>query len=170
MENLADEVVILRPWREDDVAGMLGFADPLVQRFSWPLEREYTEADARAYLDSVLRGDELGFALAEPGREDRALGGASLYDHEPAQARARIGYWLTAEGRGRGIATHAVRLLSDWALTDLGVARLEITCAPGNVASQRVAERCGFVREGLLRSHMRFKGGRRDTLVYGRVA
>ena len=139
MENLADEVVILRPWREDDVAGMLGFADPLVQRFSWPLERAYTEADARAYLDSLLRGDELGFALAEPGR-------------------------------GRGIATHAVRLLSDWALTDLGVARLEITCAPGNVASQRVAERCGFVREGLLRSHMRFKGGRRDTLVYGRVA
>ena len=165
MENLADEVVILRPWREDDVAGMLGFADPLVQRFSWPLEGGYTEADARAYLDSLLRGDELGFALAEPGREDRAIGGASLYDHEPAQARARIGYWLTAEGRGRGIATHAVRLLSDWALTDLGVARLEITCAPGNVASQRVAERCGFVR-----SHMRFKGGRRDTLVYGRVA
>ena len=111
-----------------------------------------------------------GRQAAEPGREDRAIGGASLYDHEPAQARARIGYWLTAEGRGRGIATHAVRLLSDWALTDLGVARLEITCAPGNVASQRVAERCGFVREGLLRSHMRFKGGRRDTLVYGRVA
>ena len=78
MENLADEVVILRPWREDDVAGMLGFADPLVQRFSWPLERGYTEADARAYLDSLVRGDELGFALAEPGREDRAIGGASL--------------------------------------------------------------------------------------------
>ena len=102
MKNLADEVVVLRPWRNDDVAGMLGFADPLVQRFSWPHERAYTEADACAYLDSLARGDELGYALAEPGREDRALGGASLYDHEPAQARARIGYWLTAEGRGRG--------------------------------------------------------------------
>ncbi len=130
----------------------------------------YTEADARTYLDSLARGDELGFALVEPGQEERPLGGASLYDHEPAQARARIGYWLAAEGRGRGLATHAVRLLSDWAFADLGLARLEITCAPGNVASQRVAERCGFVREGLLRSHMRFKGGRRDTLVYGRVA
>ena len=107
---------------------------------------------------------------SSPVSEERPLGGASLYDHEPAQARARIGYWLAAEGRGRGLATHAVRLLADWAFADLGLARLEITCAPGNVASQRVAERCGFVREGLLRSHMRFKGGRRDTLVYGRVA
>ena len=112
--KLADEVVALRPWRDDDAAGMLGFADPLVQRFSWPFERPYTEADARAYLESLARGDELGFALVEPGRDDRVLGGASLYDHEPAQARARIGYWLTAEGRGRGLATHAVRLLADW--------------------------------------------------------
>jgi RimJ/RimL family protein N-acetyltransferase len=35
------------------------------------------------------------------------------------------------------------------------------------VASQRVAARCGFVREGVLRSHMRFKGGRRDTVLHG---
>ena len=167
---LADDVVALRPWRDADVPGLLGFGDPLVQRFSWPLERPYTEADARAYLDSLARGgSELGFALVVPGAEDRALGGASLYDHEPAQARARIGYWLTEAGRGRGMATHAVRLLADWAFTELGLARLEITCAPDNAASQRVAERSGFVREGLLRSHLRFKGGRRDTVVFGRV-
>jgi RimJ/RimL family protein N-acetyltransferase len=97
------------------------------------------------------------------------LGGASLYDHEPAQARARVGYWLVAAGRGRGIATHAVGLLADWAFAERRLARLEITCSPDNLASQRVAERCGFVREGLLRSHMRFKGGRRDTVVFGRI-
>ena len=160
----------LRPWRADDVAGMLAFADPLVLRFSWPHARPYTEADARAYLASLARGDELGFALVAPDDAAAVLGGASLYDHEPAQARARIGYWLVAAGRGRGVATHAVRLLADWAFAELALARLEITCAPDNRASQRVAERCGFVREGVLRSHMRFKGGRRDTLVYGRVA
>jgi hypothetical protein len=45
-------------------------------------------------------------------------------------------------------------------------ARLELTCGPDNEASQRVAERCGFVREGLLRSHIPFKAARRDTVIY----
>jgi RimJ/RimL family protein N-acetyltransferase len=39
-------------------------------------------------------------------------------------------------------------------------------CGPDNAASQRVAERCGFIREGVLRSHLPFKGGRRDTVLF----
>jgi len=167
---LRDGVVALRPWRPDDVPErMMAFADPVVQRFSWAAERPYGEADARAYFEAAQRGDELALALVEPADDTAVLGGVSLYDHEPAHARARIGYWLAGPARGRGVATHAVRLLAGWAFADLGLARLEITCAPDNLASQRVAERCGFVREGLLRSHLRFKGGRRDTVVLGRV-
>ena len=41
-----------------------------------------------------------------------------------------------------------------------------ISSNPDNEASQRVAARCGFVREGVLRSHIAFKGGRRDTVVF----
>ena len=47
-----------------------------------------------------------------------------------------------------------------------GLARLQLTCSPDNEASQRVAERCGFVREGLFRSHVPFKGARRDSVIY----
>ena len=43
---------------------------------------------------------------------------------------------------------------------------LELTCGPDNLASQRVAERCGFTREGVLRSQLPFKGGRRDSVVF----
>jgi RimJ/RimL family protein N-acetyltransferase len=60
-----------------------------------------------------------------------------------------------------------VRLLARWAFDDLGLARVTLTCAPDNHASQRVADRCGFSREGVLRSHMPFKGARRDTVVFG---
>jgi RimJ/RimL family protein N-acetyltransferase len=147
------------------------FADPLVQRFSWPQSRAYTGADARAYVaaqeEGRLRGEQLELALTVPADPDAVLGGASLYDIEREDARACVGYWLAAHARGRGVATHAVRLLAGWAFGPLGLARLQITCGPDNVASQRVAERCGFVREGVLRSHMAFKGGRRDTVVYG---
>ena len=62
--------------------------------------------------------------------------------------------------------SHAVRLIARWALDDVGVARFELTCGPDNRASQRVAERCGFTREGVLRSYMPFKSGRRDTVVF----
>ena len=58
-------------------------------------------------------------------------------------------------------------LLARWAFDDLGIARVALTCAPDNSASQRVAERCGFSREGVLRSHMPFKDLRRDTVVFG---
>jgi RimJ/RimL family protein N-acetyltransferase len=168
---LADEVVLLRPWREADVAGtLLAFSDPVVQRFSWPRTTPFTEADARSYFaeqeESRLRGEELNFALAEPDDQEVVVGGGSLYDVALDQGRASVGYWLAPEGRGRGAATHTVRLLARWAFAELGLARLELTCSPDNEASQRVAERCGFVREGLLRSHLPFKGGRRDTVIY----
>jgi RimJ/RimL family protein N-acetyltransferase len=59
-----------------------------------------------------------------------------------------------------------VRLLARWAFADLGIERLQLTCGPDNGASQRVTERAGFTREGVLRSHLPFKGQRRDTVVF----
>ena len=169
---LADAVVALRPWRADDVPDkLLAFADPVVQRFSWPGTEPYTSADARAFFAAQererLAGIELQFALTPPGDASTVLGGASLHIWSRADAIASVGYWLAAEARGRGVATHAVRLLAAWGFAALGIARLELTCAPDNPASQRVAERCGFTREALLRSHLPFKGGLRDTVMYG---
>jgi RimJ/RimL family protein N-acetyltransferase len=168
---LADDVVLLRPWREADVPGkLLAFSDPVVQRFSWPRTSPYTETDARAYFaeqeEARLRGEELNFALVEPRDGDEVLGGISLNEVHLDQGVAAVGYWLAPEARGRGVATHAVRLLARWAFAALGLARLELTCSPDNEASQRVADRCGFSREGLLRSHVIFKGARRDSVIY----
>jgi len=172
---LADAAVALRPWHEDDVErGLMLFADPLVQRFSWTQARAYTVADARACFEGIERGRQAGrqleLAVTEPGDSEGVLGCVSLFDVDPANATGATGYWLAAHGRGRGAATHAVRLLAAWAFATLELARIQLTCAPDNLASQRVAERCGFTREGVLRSHMAFKGGRRDTVVYGLVA
>ena len=163
--------MLLRPWSEADVPSLLiGFGDATVQRFSWSHDRPYTEADARSYLaeqeEVRLRGEELHFALADPSDPRVLLGGGSLHDIDLGAGRAVVGYWLAPEARGRGVAARAVRLIARWAFEELGLARLELTCGPDNEASQRVALRCGFVREGVLRSHMPFKGARRDTVVF----
>lgn len=167
---LAGDVVLLRPWREADLPGIvLAFGDPVLQRFSWRTG-PYTEADARGYFadqeEARLRGEALDFALVGPRDQDVVLGGLSLYEVRLDAGCAAVGYWLAPRGRGRGVATHAVRLLARWALAELGLARLELTCGPDNEASQRVAERCGFTREGVLRSHVPFKGARRDSVMY----
>jgi RimJ/RimL family protein N-acetyltransferase len=168
---LTDGVVLLREWRPEDTHQRQdGFADPLCQRFSWPGTEPSTPADVAAALrrdeEERLAGTALGIAIAAAAAPDRIWGGASLYDLDPSQARAAVGYWLAPQARGRGAATRTVRLLATWAIDHLAVERLELTCAPENVASQRVALRCGFVREGVLRSHLRFQGARRDTMVF----
>ncbi len=167
---LADDVVLLRPWCEADVPGLVAaFSDPVMQRFSWRTA-PYTETDARDWFaeqeGARLRGEALHFTLAGPREQDMVLGGVSLQEVRLDRGCAAVGYWLAPGARRRGAATHAVRLLARWAFAGLGLARLELTCGPGNEASQRVAGRCGFSREGLLRSHVPFKGARRDSVIY----
>lgn len=162
---------MLRPWTPADVpARLAAFADPVTQRFSWPRTEPLSEEELREWMgrqeERRLRGEEVSFALADPGDPAVVLGGCSLYGFDPDEGRAGVGFWLAAGARGRGIATRATRLLAGWALSELRVQRLELTCGPDNEASQRVAARCGFVREGVLRSHMPFRDGRRDTVMF----
>ena len=163
---LSDDVVALRPWRDADAPAIVaGFRDLEVDRFIWARVEPYGEADAREYLARQGPGAEIHLAIVEPGDDAVVLGGTGL--HPQGEGRAAVGYWVAPEARGRGGASHAVRLVARWAFDELGFARLEITCGPENVASQRVAERCGFVREGVLRSHVERKGERRDSVVFG---
>ncbi len=67
-----------------------------------------------------------------------------------AADEAEVGYWLLAAARGRGIARRALRLLCTWSFEVCRLERLQLTTLPGNVASERVAQACGFHREGTL--------------------
>lgn len=162
--------MLLRPWVAADVEALFAaFDDPQILHFSWPWEQAYGVAHAREYLVAQeagrKRGQEIQFAVVHV-ETGVLLGGASLYDVDMEAGRASIGYWVAAPVRRRGVATAAVLLLPDWAFKVLDVARLQLTCGPDNVASQRVAARCGFTRQGVLRSHLPFKGARRDTVVF----
>ena len=57
--------------------------------------------------------------------------------------------------------------MASWALTEMRLGRLQLHTDPENIASQRVAERAGFTREGVLRAYDGRKDGTRaDALVY----
>ena len=80
-----------------------------------------------------------------------------------------VGCCLVPAARGRGIATEALRLLTDWSFTALGLGRVQVFVAPENAAALELAERVGFRREGVLRSYWEIDGARLDVVVLARV-
>ncbi len=106
------------------------------------------------------------FAIVEDG-EFLGIGVAPRIDHETQTAE--LGYGLLPAARGRGVATEALRRLTEWALGE-GMLRLELLIVVDNIASKKVAERCGYVREGTLRSAYLQAGRREDTEIWSRLA
>jgi RimJ/RimL family protein N-acetyltransferase len=171
--QLQDPPVLLRPWSETDVPAIVAACQDIsIARWSPVIPFPYQASDALGWLQAQqpmrLAGDRLDLAVvhAETGS---VLGAVGLGSMSATLRTAEVGYWLTAEARGHGYMTTAVRLLARWAFDRLELARLALTTDPDNAQSQRVAERCGFQREGYLRSHMviLYSGERRDSLVYG---
>jgi RimJ/RimL family protein N-acetyltransferase len=165
--QLCDDAVRLRAWCDADVpAARRATDDPLVLRFTRVAPGQ-TDEDLRRFISghepARIAGEALELAIADTAC-DAFLGAVSVMHFEWAHSRAEIGYYVVPDARGRGVATRAVGLLARWALRELGLARLALFTDPDNIASQRVAERCGFAREGLLRSFEE-RNGRRDDLV-----
>lgn len=72
--------------------------------------------------------------------------------------------------RGRGYATEAARALADWGLAR-GATRVHLFADVDNAGSQAVARRTGFAREGVVRSCLAYRDGRRgDAVLFGRLA
>jgi len=166
---LADHVVRLRPWSEADVdAACRATLDPLIPRFTRVPENQ-TREDLWRFLEAQeparTAGEALSLVIAD-AEGDAFLGTISLLRFEQDGRLCQVGYWLARWARGRGVATCAVRLVSRWALTELGVARVALHTDADNDASQRVADRCGFTREAVLRSFEERKGDRRDVVVF----
>jgi RimJ/RimL family protein N-acetyltransferase len=129
----------------------------------------YSQAHARAFVQHAPQawsdGSSAAFVIARaPGGEGLGMVGVHFPAADPGLAE--VGYWLRREARGRGAATIAVRLVSGWAFGPLGIERLSLMTAPQNEASQRVAQRAGFTREGLLRAWTPAADGRRDILMF----
>ena len=171
---LQTDRLALRPWRRTDLGAVVeACQDADIARFAAAVPSPYGEAHARAWFAALeparVAGRRLELAIAHRDSDD-VLGAIVLSNVEHAYRRAMVSFWVGPSARGTGVATHALRLFAAWALGPLGLMRLELFVEPDNTSSQRVAERSGFVREGLLRSRWVNAGQRRDSVVYGLLA
>jgi RimJ/RimL family protein N-acetyltransferase len=173
-EPLIDGPTALRPWRDSDLEQIVAACqDPEIPRWT-RVPSPYGEYDARAYLlqrhDLLAGGAAAPFAIVEAADDTRLLGSIALMDINWDHGRGEVGYWLAREARGQGHVTRAVELICAFGFERLRLARIALLAATQNRASQRVAERAGFTREGVLRSYMRTAEGHQDMVAYARLA
>ena len=98
---------------------------------------------------------------------DRYIGYLALKSLDWSVPKADMGYYLASEMEGRGLMGEALSRALQFAFEELGLARVYLRIAPENLGSQKGAEKCGFVREGLLRGD--YCNGQ-DMFYYGYTA
>jgi RimJ/RimL family protein N-acetyltransferase len=169
---LTDGDIRLRPWERRDVPAITAACqDPEIPRWT-VVPHNYTERHARDFVSGtgadLKAGRELGLAIVDA--DDRVLGALGMSNFDWSDGKAEIGYWMAPEARRRGIGARGTRLLAEWGIRTLRLERIELLANPRNEASQRLAERAGFTREGVLRKYRRRHGIREDLVMYSLLA
>jgi len=165
--EIRGEGVVLRRWRMEDAPSVAAACqDSEIARWLAFVPQPYTEADARFYVrDCIEAGeDRTPFAITD-SETGEVIGSIDMRINR--MQTGHVGYWLAPQARGRGLTTAALLALSRWGFEELGLGRVELVTDPDNIASQRVAERAGFTREGILRAILVNRdGSRRDGVMF----
>jgi len=142
---------VLRGWRENDAASLQKNANnravsaTLLDRFPYP----YTLANAECFIGLKINEDPItNFAIDINGEVVGVISvdmRADIYRKTPL-----LGYWISTAHRGKGIMTEAVKLIANYAFTHLDIICIQANTLGSNVASMRVLEKAGFVKQGIL--------------------
>ncbi len=164
--------VALRRVHEGDIAMARELAtDPYVPA-TGSLPADADDEGALAWVRRQQRryaeGTGFSFTITEAG-SGAAIGHCGLWLSELGEGRGTAGYAIVPSARGRGFAADALRALTAFGWTVPGLFRIALYIEPWNIGSIRTAERAGYAREGLLRSHQVIAGTRRDMLLFAAV-
>ena len=163
---------ILRPWNVTDAPTVVeAFTDLEIQR--WHVRAADTVDEVCELIRAWQRGwaeeSQLNWALA--GRDsDAVLGRVSLKGVDHRDGSAGVAYWMMPAVRGRGLCTHAVMAVCEWAFREAGFHRIGLAHSTGNAASCRVAVKAGFREEGIRRGAALHVDGWHDMHVHAVLA
>lgn len=130
----------------------------------------YTKDDAAAYIrdstQSWKEGRAHDYAIRSPNAPGRHLGNMSIWHVSRLGKVGEIGYWVRTDATSNGIATEAAAAMIDLGFNTLGMHKITLRIAVGNEASDRVAQKLGFTREGVLREELKVNGDWLDHTLY----
>ena len=173
--ELSDGTISIRSYREEDADTLYEAVRESIADVSpwlpWCHE-DYSIEESREFVStrgkSAADGEWYSFGVFEKD-SGKFLGGVGLNFINRVHLMANLGYWVRTSSVGRGVATSATRLAARFGFEKLGLHRIEIVAAVENIASQRVAEKAGALREGLLRKRLLISGESKDAMLFSLV-
>lgn len=167
-------ITLRKPHLDDTQAVFDGCQDPLIPRFT-AISSDYSMAHALDYVQrtdaSVRTQRELPFVIEHGNGDDRTFAGTiSFHSLSVKNSVGELGYWMSASMRGKGIATTAARMLTDFGFASIGFKRIEALVDIENIASAKLLESAGYDREGLLKNKVTRDDGRQvDMYLFAAV-
>ncbi len=166
--------LLLRPFRRRDAGAVheavMASIEDLQMWLPWA-SRDYSKSVSQHFVrDSIAawsEGRAFDFAIRRQSEPDRHVGNASIWHTSKQNAVAEIGYWIRSDETRRGICTEAVAHLLGIGFEDLALHRITLRIAVGNKASERIAEKLGFLHEGVLREDVKIGSRWVDHTVWG---
>ncbi len=155
---------LLRPWHPEDARELFeAVRDPEIARQLPPFD---TEAAAKAHIAKLAGSDDV-VAYVISDESEVVLGGVMAQLNRPMRT-AWVSYWLVPSARGLGLASRGTVALANWLFAQ-GVHRLELGLRLNNPDSRKVADRAGFIQEGIMREELEYDGVRYDTALLSRL-
>lgn len=173
--ELVTSRLVMRPAKLDDaVAHYEAARESMAEVGRWlswchpAMTLEESEAWVRTCLEAWRNDEFYGFYLFDRDG-GRFVGCCTINEIDRQRRRANLGYWIRTSRQGRGIATEAVPIIAKFGFREVGMERLEIVAAVGNLPSQRVAAKVGAQREGVARNRLRVHGKQHDAVIFSLI-
>jgi ribosomal-protein-serine acetyltransferase len=165
----------IRPYRITDIPLLYEAASESIEQvYPWLpwCHPGYTLDESRSWvyyaIDAWAGASEYEFVIFHK-TEKAFAGGVGLNQISMVYRMANLGYWVRSSKAGRGAATAATRLAAEFGFRRLGLKRIEIVVAVENKASQRVAEKVGATREGILRNRLYMHDRAFDAVMFSLI-
>ncbi len=164
----------MRPFRRRDAAAIheavIASLEELQQWLPWA-SPDYSKIVSQQFVrDSIgawNSGRAYDFTVRRINNPQRHIGNVSVWHLSRQNSVGEIGYWVRSDEARQGICTEAAAHILQIGFEELGLHRITLRTAAGNRASERVAEKLGFLREGLLRNEVKIGNHWVDHAIWG---
>jgi ribosomal-protein-alanine N-acetyltransferase len=168
-QNLETKRLLLRRIDENDIAEVLALrGNPETMKYI-PRPLAKTEEDALAHIDMINEkidtniGINWGITIK---RNSKIIGIIGHYRIQPENHRAEIGYMSLPEYHGKGYITEAIKAVVEYGFEQMNLHSVEAIIDPENIASERVLQKNGFIKEAHILENELWEGKFWDTVIY----
>jgi len=165
--------LVLRPFRRRDISivhtAVKASLPDLIDYLPWAIgyQRSVTQQFVKDSINAWAHGRAFDFAIRYLDDDDHHLGNVSIWFTSRANHVGEVGYWVNSDATGTGIGTEATARALQVGFEELKMHRITARIATGNIASERIVQKLGFLKEGTLRDEVRVGSRWLDHTIWG---